>query len=77
MKYNLLRLLHSKSLSRLNHLLTRFYYTSNGMKMIYQNFKEGEPNNYGGIEDCVHKRKYDSKWNDNVCSSKLDFICQY
>eukprot|EP00210_Caulerpa_lentillifera_P005946 g5681.t1 len=39
----------------------------------------GEPNDYGGNEDCVHidQRGISGNLNDENCESKLSFICQY
>ena len=39
----------------------------------------GEPNDYGGKEDCAMARfasKKDSGWNDVSCESKLAVVCQ-
>ena len=35
----------------------------------------GEPNNWGGNEDCVELHD-DGKWNDNWCERPFAFICQ-
>ncbi|CAB3993328.1 Hypothetical predicted protein [Paramuricea clavata] len=43
-------------------------------KFIY--WRNGEPNNYHGQEDCVSMARADGKWNDNHCSQKKPYICK-
>ncbi|XP_067877338.1 hepatic lectin-like isoform X2 [Heterodontus francisci] len=38
-------------------------------------WNEGEPNNAGNTEDCVHTDD-GGKWNDNSCSAKFLWICE-
>lgn len=49
-----------------------FRWNSNGETIRYENFKEGEPNNYGNIENCmfvwIDGDKY--YWNDCPCASE-------
>ena len=35
----------------------------------------GEPNNWGGNEDCTEMH-FDGKWNDNGCFREFAFICK-
>ena len=35
----------------------------------------GEPNNWGGSEDCAELHN-DGLWNDNSCSREFAFICK-
>ncbi|XP_035665235.1 macrophage mannose receptor 1-like [Branchiostoma floridae] len=43
----------------------------------FQPWNTGEPNQYGGNEDCgMINRHPNNKWNDQGCSSQLNFICQ-
>ena len=42
-------------------------------------WKSGEPNNYGGNEDCTHLKSicgYVGPWNDNDCDKKQRYICK-
>ncbi|OCT90312.1 hypothetical protein XELAEV_18018924mg [Xenopus laevis] len=36
---------------------------------------KNEPNNYAGIEDCVHMLE-DKTWNDNSCNVQYKAICE-
>ncbi|XP_051898101.1 asialoglycoprotein receptor 2-like [Pristis pectinata] len=38
-------------------------------------WNDGEPNNAGHGEDCVHIESH-GKWNDNECSSEFHWICE-
>ena len=44
--------------------------------LSYTNWRSGEPNNYGGNENCVLYRKNHGTWNDIACSTKLQAICE-
>ncbi|KAK6470042.1 macrophage mannose receptor 1-like, partial [Huso huso] len=52
-----------------------------GDSYTFQNWNGGEPNNYGGNENCVQTAVRDSrylargKWNDMDCSLRLPFFC--
>ena len=50
-----------------------------GEKLSYTHWFPGEPNDYGGEEDCGMARfasKKDSGWNDVSCESKLAVVCE-
>jgi len=49
---------------------------SNGDEFEYQNWGRGEPNNWGGNEDCVASYK-SGKWNDENCDGHYKYICKY
>ena len=44
----------------------------------YVNWGHGEPNNYRGNEDCVHKgnEDYGRLWNDRPCDNDSHALCQ-
>ncbi|XP_077968718.1 uncharacterized protein LOC144422778 [Styela clava] len=42
----------------------------------YQNWKHGQPNNYGGGEDCLLVGRDTYQWTDNPCHEQLFYICQ-
>ena len=54
---------------------SQFVYTSSGERIIISNWKSGEPNNYGGNENCVHF-DFNEVWNDDLCSKHFYFICE-
>ncbi|KAL6481081.1 hypothetical protein MHYP_G00091610 [Metynnis hypsauchen] len=41
----------------------------------YRNWASGEPNNVGGVENCVVMKKSDGTWFDDRCSSLYTFVC--
>lgn len=42
----------------------------------FSNWGKGEPNNDRGMEHCAHMRSYYGDWNDKICTSSLQFICE-
>ena len=46
-----------------------------GGNLIYTNWGSGEPNNGGGVEDCVETRT-GTFWNDGDCSHEQPSICE-
>jgi len=51
------------------------YVWVNGTEADYTNWGYGEPNDYGGGEDCV-EMKSNGEWNDQSCSTEFAFVCQ-
>ncbi|XP_043241658.1 C-type lectin lectoxin-Enh5-like [Amphibalanus amphitrite] len=49
-----------------------------GTPVDYTSWKNGEPNNRWGKEDCVtlYKLIIPGKWNDRVCTGQYPFLCQ-
>ena len=52
-----------------------FVYASSREEVTVTDWYTGEPNNYGGNENCVHF-DYSEIWNDDRCSKKHSFICE-
>ena len=50
---------------------------SDGTPVVYSGFKTGEPNNYGGNEDCalIH-RQHGGKLMDIPCEQSKPFLCK-
>lgn len=58
---------------------TLIYCAFLGSKPEYENWDEGQPNNYirnGSEEDQDCTMLLNGKWNDNQCSKRQSFICQ-
>ncbi|XP_042546259.1 mannose-binding protein A-like [Dipodomys spectabilis] len=53
-----------------------FTYVTGGGRLVYSNWKENEPNDYGSGEDCVCMR-VDGLWNDISCTTSLNFVCEF
>lgn len=45
-------------------------------RQTYFNWRSGEPNSYGGQENCVEMHERDGQWNDGVCTGHKSFICE-
>ena len=43
----------------------------------YENWNEGEPNNFNGNEDCVEIMLNGGLWNDARCRDEKSFICSF
>ena len=61
-------------------IVTRFLSQNTYFKLFftsYTSWGEGEPNNAGGNENCVHLyMKKDKNWNDKKCSQSYAHVCQ-
>uniref|UniRef100_A0A8W8KAE7 C-type lectin domain-containing protein n=1 Tax=Magallana gigas TaxID=29159 RepID=A0A8W8KAE7_MAGGI len=52
---------------------------SSGATFGFLNWNQGEPNDAGGIEDCLQlykRRGRKTYWNDNYCERSFNFICE-
>ncbi|MFZ5477905.1 MAG: MopE-related protein, partial [Myxococcota bacterium] len=48
-----------------------------GSTSTYTNWRTGEPNDYGGAEDCViWKDDGGGGWNDKSCADRLPYVCE-
>ncbi len=48
-----------------------------GIKPTFTNWRRGEPNDVGGIENCAEiVMQWNGKWNDSKCHHALAYICQ-
>lgn len=47
-----------------------------GTTMTYSGWDTGEPNNYGGTENCIHIYT-NAKLNDNTCTNAFSYVCEY
>ena len=52
------------------------YQWSDGSLFAYKNWKNLEPNDALGKEDCVEIASKDPKWNDDDCEKHYGFICK-
>ncbi|OJH35531.1 CotH kinase family protein [Cystobacter ferrugineus] len=48
---------------------------SDGSPRNYTAWASGEPNDYGGNEDCTQMLGTNGAWNDSSCSDKHNFVC--
>ncbi|KAF4522784.1 hypothetical protein B566_EDAN014827 [Ephemera danica] len=56
-----------------------FTWTSNGKPIQFTAWNDNEPNNWGNNENCVEaveRGGWVFKWNDGVCTEKIEFICE-
>lgn len=44
--------------------------------LSYTNYNPGEPNNWGGREDCIHVDGRHGGWNDNGCGNSFSYVCR-
>ena len=49
---------------------------SDGSPATYTAWNRGEPNNWGGNEDCAEIAAERLRWNDNNCRHAVYFICK-
>ncbi|XP_070572120.1 EGF-like repeat and discoidin I-like domain-containing protein 3 [Ptychodera flava] len=48
-----------------------------GTQITYSDWYANQPNNGGGIEDCLHfYKEWDGKWNDARCNYHMGYICE-
>ncbi|XP_035528397.1 CD209 antigen-like protein C isoform X2 [Morone saxatilis] len=40
-------------------------------------WEDGEPNNNGGIEDCVEVARFTAAWNDAPCNNTFSWVCEH
>ncbi|XP_027025082.2 macrophage mannose receptor 1b [Tachysurus fulvidraco] len=56
------------------------YVWSDGSSTAYENWQEGEPNNYNNVENCVEMSyswwRKNGEWNDLRCEDRKDWFCQ-
>ena len=44
---------------------------------LFDDWKQGEPNDKGGYEDCLEfDTQTTKKWNDKICNATYAFICE-
>ncbi|XP_065683392.1 uncharacterized protein LOC100215503 isoform X1 [Hydra vulgaris] len=43
----------------------------------YTNWAQQEPSDVSGTENCVEMSSANGQWNDNLCSSRLGFLCEH
>jgi hypothetical protein len=48
---------------------------SNGTSFVYENWRYGEPNDYGANEDCV-EIEASGFWDDDECALKQGYVCE-
>lgn len=55
-----------------------FYWMGHDQPLSYNDWHDGEPNNFHLTEDCLELKYQDDifKWNDTLCQSKLFFVCE-
>lgn len=49
---------------------------SDGSPLVYDLYRDDEPNDLYGQEDCMEIYKDTGKWNDNHCSALRPYICK-
>ncbi|XP_062594565.1 perlucin-like [Saccostrea cucullata] len=47
-----------------------------GLPLRFSNWRQGEPNNDEGSEDCMGILSQDGTWNDLPCSALFMFVCE-
>ncbi|XP_071327049.1 C-type mannose receptor 2-like [Trachinotus anak] len=52
----------------------RWSATGETLQTDYHNWDSAQPNNYGGHQTCVFVYS-NGRWNDEICSRKLSFVC--
>lgn len=54
----------------------KWIWMTTGAPLLYNNFADGQPDNYGGKENCLELWP-NNKWNDGICDLKAYFACEY
>ncbi|XP_075271761.1 collectin-10 isoform X2 [Opisthocomus hoazin] len=54
----------------------QFVYADNSLLQNYSNWKEGEPHDPAGREDCVEMLST-GEWNDSECQVTIYFVCEF
>ena len=55
----------------------KFTYDSDGKDLVWTNWRQGEPNDWGNGEDCTRSdHGHGGEWNDDNCDSKYSIICE-
>ena len=60
-----------------NDVTVEGYWDWDGPYSSYTNWSVGEPNNYGGYEDCAVLNQFAGAgtWNDIHCNNSFYFVC--
>lgn len=55
-----------------------FFWMSTGRHFNYTKWSNSQPDNFGGIENCVHTWNIDgvTQWNNRGCDNRLYYICE-
>lgn len=55
-----------------------FFWMGHDEPISFNDWANGEPNNYNLNEDCIELKFVGGtwKWNDTACDSKLYFVCE-
>ena len=61
-----------------NNAKTNYVFLSSNTSITYTNWASGEPNNAGGIENCVYMKTFANQlqWNDAPCNWTSSVLCQ-
>lgn len=55
-----------------------FVWSATGEPLTYSNWYQGEPNDYGGDEDCVLAFVGQGSWNDVPCNAGVQaVVCEF
>lgn len=56
--------------------MERGYKWVDNSPLDYVNWGKGEPNDYGGDENCVEMQSRSGQWNDLSCSRYRQYMCK-
>ncbi|CAH3175577.1 unnamed protein product, partial [Porites evermanni] len=54
----------------------KFWFWGDTIGVTFTFWKFGQPDHYGGVEDCGHMFMRSRKWNDLPCFRRLPYICE-